>query len=504
MADETGLNPYYFPLEGGLVLDQPTFNMSPGMALELLNYEPDIRGGYRRIDGYLKWNPNVVPYTSSDTESVLMSAYFAGTNSIIAARGEKVFRGGTTGNWTEIDTGRTGANKYTQFRYNLNGTEHIIWADGANHATKYDGTTVTDINTTGAPADPKYVIGYKNAFFFAGHSLNVEELIFTAPYTDNDFSVANGAGAIRVDSTITGLFPFRNELFIFCEERIFRLTGNTIADFQLQPVTRDVGCINGFTIQELAGEVLFLGKDGIRTVAATEKINDVNLGTITKPIQELFSNIPDISQFDSVVVPGKTQYRLFFTNTGLTIASKTRGVVAVLKEKGFEFSEIEGIQPSCTDFLTIQGESYVLHGGFDGYVYRQEQGNTFDGTSIIGRYRSPDMTMGDAGLRKNFQRVIINYAPTGVINSDLFIRYDYESPTVARPAAYPFDSSQIVALYGTSVYGTATYGGQSNPLVRQPIEGSGFSVAMRVVDNDTSSAYTLKGFQLEFTVGARR
>ena len=52
MADETGLNPYYFPLEGGLVLDQPTFNMSPGMALELLNYEPDIRGGYRRIDGY--------------------------------------------------------------------------------------------------------------------------------------------------------------------------------------------------------------------------------------------------------------------------------------------------------------------------------------------------------------------------------------------------------------------------------------------------------------------
>jgi len=504
MADETGLNPYYFPLEGGLVLDQPTFNMSPGMALELLNYEPDIRGGYRRIDGYLKWNPNVVPYTSSDTESVLMSAYFSGTNSVIAARGEKVFRGGTTGNWIEIDNGRTNAGKYTHFRYNLNGTEHIIWADGANHASKYDGTTVTDLNTTGAPANPKFVIGYKNAFFFAGHSANVEELVFTAPYTDNDFSTANGAGAIRVDSTITGLFPFRNELFIFCEERIFRLVGNTIADFQMQPVTRDVGCINGFTIQELAGEVLFLGKDGIRTVAATEKINDVNLGTITKPIQELFSNIPDVTQFDSVVVPGKTQYRLFLNNTGLDVASKTRGVVAVLKEKGFEFSEIEGIQTSCTDFLTIQGESYVLHGGFDGYVYRQEQGNTFDGVSIIGRYRSPDMTMGDAGLRKNFQRVIINYAPTGVINSDLFIRYDYESPTVARPAAYPFDSSQIVALYGTSVYGTATYGGQSNPLVRQPIEGSGFSVAMRVVDNDTSSAYTLKGFQLEFTVGARR
>ncbi len=504
MADETGLNPYYFPLEGGLVLDQPTFNMSPGMALELLNYEPDIRGGYRRIDGYLKWNPNVVPYTAADTEPVLLSAFFAGNNTVIAARGTSVYKAGTTGAWTAIDTGRTGAGKYTHFRYNLNGTETIIWADGANHATKYDGTTVTDLNATGAPADPKFVIGYKNAFFFAGHSSNPEEIVFTAPFTDDDFSTANGAGAIRVDSVITGLFPFRNELFIFCEERIFRLVGNTIADFQMQPVTRDVGCLNGFTIQELAGEILFLGKDGIRTVAATEKINDVNLGTITKPIQELFDNFPDVSQFDSVVVPGKTQYRLFFTNTGQANSAKTRGVIAVLKDKGFEFSELEGIQPASTDFLVVQGESYVLHGGFDGYVYRQEQGNTFDGTSIIGRYRSPDMTMGDAGLRKNFQRVIINYAPTGVINSDLFIRYDYEAPTVARPAAYPFDSSQIVALYGTSVYGTATYGGQSNPLVRQPIEGSGFAIAMRVVDNDTSSAYTLKGFQLEFTAGARR
>jgi len=142
MADETGLNPYYFPLEGGLVLDQPTFNMSPGMALELLNYEPDIRGGYRRIDGYLKWNPNVVPQTASSNEPVLMSAFFAGNNTVIAARGTSVYKAGTTGNWTAIDTGRSNAAKYTHFRYNLNGTENIIWADGANHATKYDGTNV--------------------------------------------------------------------------------------------------------------------------------------------------------------------------------------------------------------------------------------------------------------------------------------------------------------------------------------------------------------------------
>ena len=137
-------------------------------------------------------------------------------------------------------------------------------------------------------------------------------------------------------------------------------------------------------------------------------------------------------------------------------------------------------------------------------MFRQEQGNTFDGTTITGRYRSPDLTMGDAGIRKNFQRVIISYAPTGTVNSDLFVRYDYEDPQVPRPAAYPFDSTSVVALYGSSIYGTATYGGQSNPLVRQSIEGSGFAVALRVVDSGVSSPYSLKGFQLEFDAGARR
>ena len=74
----------------------------------------------------------------------------------------------------------------------------------------------------------------------------------------------------------------------------------------------------------------------------------------------------------------------------------------------------------------------------------------------------------------------------------------------SRPAAYPFDSSSIVAIYGAGAYGTVTYGGQSQPLVRQAVEGSGFAIALRVVDNGTSEPYSLKGFQLEFDAAARR
>ena len=204
MADEAQLSPFVFACEGGLVLDQPTFKMQPGMALELENFEPDVSGGYRRINGFTKWNSNIVPQTSSATEKVLMAAFFDGNNKVIAARGEKVFEAGTSGSWSEIDTGRTSAGKYTHHRYNLAGTEFIVWADGANHATKYDGSTVTDLNATGAPSNPKFVTGFKDALFFAGHSANPEEVIFTAPFTDSDFSTANGAGSLRIDSQDNG------------------------------------------------------------------------------------------------------------------------------------------------------------------------------------------------------------------------------------------------------------------------------------------------------------
>ena len=129
MADEAQLSPFVFACQGGLVLDQSTFAMQPGMALELQNFEPDISGGYRRISGYAKWNSNIVPQTAADTEPVLMVALF--NSKVIAARGTKIYEAGTTGSWSEIDTGRTGAGRYTFFRYNLAGTDFIIWADGA-------------------------------------------------------------------------------------------------------------------------------------------------------------------------------------------------------------------------------------------------------------------------------------------------------------------------------------------------------------------------------------
>ena len=573
MPDLSQTQPFAFTCEGGLIKSRSTFIMQPGQALELLNFEPDIKGGYRRISGFRRQINHIVPQTSASSEKVLMVAFF--NNNILAARGEKIFSSASTElataitssatmsgsgtitvdstsgfsssgtlqinseiftytgktsttftgvtratsstsaaahavddavseSWTERDTGRTSASKYSFERFNFDGNDKIIVTDGTNDPTVFNtslaATDVTESSVEGA----KFVTAFKSHMFYAGMSSTPQELVFSQPFDEDAFNTGSGAGSIKVDDTIVGMKAFRNDLFVFCENRIFKLSGTSSSDFAITPVTRNIGCVNGDTIQEFAGDLIFLGPDGLRTVAGTARIGDVELGTISANVQSIFDdNLVDSAIFESVVIPDKTQYRIFFSKDG-TGEDNTKGVICVMKGKNFEFAELRGIKPSSTDTFVEEGNVLVLHGGFDGYVYRQEKGDDFDGTKISGRYRSPDLTFGDPGIRKHMQRVILNYEPEAAINADMFVRYDYEDRNSARPAAYPLDSTDVVAIYGTSVYGTPTYGGTSQPLVRQPVEGSGFAVALRINDNATTAPYSLKGFGLEYQVGARR
>ena len=595
MPDSSQTQPASFNCEGGLVLNRSTFQMEPGQALVLENFEPDIEGGYRRINGFRKYVNVIVPQTFNANETVIGLANF--NNEVIACRGEKIYRAASTelaisinqtdtmsgsgiikvdnatgfptsgtltlvgattqdgstgvtetfdytgvsltatpneftgvtrsGNsqstkgkhlanvtvspeWTEIDSGRTGAVKYRTERFNYDGSEKIIFVDGVNAPVVFNTSfSTTDVTTT-AVVGSKFIASFKSHMFYAGKSTTPEELIFSAPFNEDDFTSGNGAGSIRVDDTITGMKVFRDSLFIFCENRIFKLVGNTSSDFQMVPVTRNIGCLNGDTIQEFAGDLIFLAADGLRTVAATAKIGDTELGTISRNVQSLFdTNIINSSLFESVVIADKTQYRIFFTKDGQA-DNITRCVVCVKKEQGYEFSEIRGFKPIVTDTLVRAGDVLVLHGDSAGFVHRQEKGDTLDGTPILGRYRSPDLSFGDSGIRKHMQRVILNFKPESAISADLLIRYDNENNQSARPPPYSISSTDVASQFGIALFSTVSsavrnvFGGPSQPLLRQPVEGSGFSTVLRINDNGESRPYSLKGFQLEYQLGARR
>ena len=69
MADESQVTPSAFVCEGGLIANRSTFIMQPGQALQLENFEPDIEGGYRRINGHRKYVNQIVPQTGSGSNN---------------------------------------------------------------------------------------------------------------------------------------------------------------------------------------------------------------------------------------------------------------------------------------------------------------------------------------------------------------------------------------------------------------------------------------------------
>ena len=498
--------------DGGLVLDKSIFVMQPGEATVLQNFEPAVEGGYSKLKGFTKFDSNQL----SGSGGVLGIAIFQ--DKVVAARGANVATSTGSG-WTNFVTNRTSAERYTFTVYNWTGTEKIAMADGVNDAAIFDGSTYTAL-TGGAgsgsgtkPTAPEVVIEHKNHLFFAGMTNNRQLLQFSAPYSENDFSAASGAGQISIGDEIVGLARFRETLVIFCKDSIFRLAGSSVSDFVLQPVTRNIGCLSRFSIQEIGGDLIYLAPDGLRTVAGTEKIGDTELGTISKQVQSRLHEVAadQLSNVSSHVLRRKSQYRLYYPTTSGTEANST-GLMAVLKRStdtgqiGWEYADLKGIKPKSATHGDISDDELVLHGDFDGgYVYKQESGSTFDSTNIACIYRTIDYNMGDVGIRKNMQRVVINYIGTGTVSSvDMNLEYDYGDILLPSPALYDLLDPEGSAFYGSAIMGTAEYDAAVyTPLYRQSVEGSGFAIALKFTDTSTNPTYTLKGFSLEFTPGGR-
>ena len=510
------ISPFVVSCAGGLTLNKDVFSMQPGEALILQNFEPDIKGGYRRVSGTARYNTTVIPEGSSNS-SLTVDCSIIFNDQIIVARGGDIHRGTTSGSWTSLTTGLgTSSRAYDFEKFNFNGTDKLIIATGHSAAQIINSSFAVDVvNATGggtAPSNPKFVKAFQNHMFYAG-ATNSQEVIFSVPFEEDNFTTGSGAGSFKVDSTVVGLKVFRNELIIFCEDRIYKLTGTASASFAVQEVTRNIGCRDGGSIQEIGGDVIFLAPDGLRTIAGTARIGDVELGSISRQIQSRIDDI-GLNRISSLVIRDKSQYRLFYPTTSGAQGS-SKGIIGVLKTNpntgqiGFEYSDMIGIKPSSTDSDFISGVETQVFGGFDGYIYKMETGNTFaNGTTnstILATYRSPDMVMGDPGVRKYMQRVNLNYQGEGTaVQADLAVRYDYDDQNSPQPDKISIVSGGGAAVYGVAVYNNSTYDASGIPLIRQSVEGSGFAVALKIDDQSSSNAFSIKGFQLEFTPGGRR
>jgi len=526
-----------FPFEfrGGLISNLSPLQHgtnAPGSATILQNFEVAKTGGYAKIKGFAKFSSTEVPGTGEVLAVKVISsgkaivarkvdsaAITAETNLVSGDLNKTAYYVGTGSSWTLMDdgagsptyavSGSTGGGKVRHVEYNLDGNDKVLFVDGTNYPAIYstsgdDFEFMSSSNTTDVQG-AEHVAIFKNTAFFAKDN----NIFFTAPFTVDDFSAANGAGTLNVGHDVTGLAVFRDQLIIFTTDTIKRLTGNTSADYQLASITDRIGCINGDTIQEVGGDIMYLAPDGIRLLSATDRIGDFGLDVTSDSIKtDADALINSTTNFCSLILREKSQYRLFAFISGQqkSVAKGLIGTKFIAQGgSGINWSTTKGICATVADSRYEGDTETAMFANGDGYLYTMETGSSFDGSNIEATYESPYIPVTDPQTRKTFYKLTMYIEPTSGFDMDLHLKLDLGSRNTVQPAAINLSTSGGgLAYYGTAVYGTDSYGGSLDNVYVNNVIGSGKTVALRIDDHSTNSTFTLDTALLEFSQNDRQ
>ena len=533
--------PFSVALQGGLDKSSNSLELlqAPGKATKLKNFEVSTRGGYRRVNGYSQLGDGTRP--NSGNAILGMHVYADG---VIACSGTNIYFSLDGDSWLQINKASVdaGGDDYTAF---TGRSASARTSQGKAHFATFEGNTVygeaiiTDegsgikpfyfkMTGTGAALSsrtyfakeitvsgthyPKYCVIHNKHLVVAGAATALNTIFYSGTSDIDDFT-SSGSGSIVLDDQVVGLKSFRNELFVFCKNSIYKLQNiNNASTITIVPVTKNVGCVDGKTIQEFAGDLIFLAPDGFRTIAGTARIGDVELGTISKAIQPVINSIFDSTitfEYSSVVLRDKSQYRMYYSGASSSTAN-SKGIIGTLTARGFEWSELQGIQaPAVTSGFNYAGKEKTYHGDRDGYVYNHDTGNSFNPagteTSVSAEYQSPDYDYGDFGTLKTLDHIKVSVFPEGSVEPTLRVRFDYDSTDRLQPtdvgiiSATPSIFGDAVALFGTS-----TFGSPEQPLVRATLVGSGHSNFFKIFSNDTNAPYTINGLYINYRPSGRQ
>jgi|TARA_R100000149_G_scaffold27232_1_gene10505 hypothetical protein len=514
-----------YPLEftGGLISNLSPLQhgiTAPGSARTLINFEPSTDGGYRRIEGFEKFNSNTVTGIGN-----ILGVVFYRDRAIVArdqsggSNAPKLFAGGITGSFVDLSTSLTlglNSSRVRFVRYNFTGSDKLYIVDGIGYPLILNGVTASDLSQLSSPSDiqgASHVAQFKDHIFLAKGT----NLIFSAPFSDTDFTSASGGGIINVGDTVTAIIPFREQLIIFSESSINRLVGSSQGEFKMQPIASDIGCLAGETVQEISGDIIFLGPDGLRTLAGTEKNQDFDLGAISKPIQkEMVSLTSSNTSFSSVVIREKSQYRLFGFNSSTTTAL-SKGIIGTQLQTaqgiGINWAETTGIRAYVSDSVYVGKTEVILFANDDGYIYKMESGNSFDGTDITASFSTPFFPISDPRIRKTIYRASIYTDPQGSVTLDFNLKYDLSAEGVIEPetitlsnasasgGVFVFGNSSSVLAHGAEINNNGGYSAGVTSMAVDNLSTSDIvsGDTFQILVGDSSSANFKKTYTLSST-----
>jgi hypothetical protein len=260
---------------------------------------------------------------------------------------------------------------------------------------------------------------HRSRLFLAYPNGQVQSSGVGAPLTLDGTSVLFAIGA-----EVAGMRTLRGETLLIAGDDALSLlygTGATINDWDLKKHSASSGARRG-SIQEVAGNAIYLSDPGIMTLAGTADFGDFNAAAVSRDAIDTAASIMAGYQCTSIV-RSASQYRVYGADMRVLVMTATADG-AMVKEGAVGFTPLTYLhQPVCADSESYGGQEIVVFGTADGWVMRERSGTSLDGAAIEWFLRTTYWHNGKAFNRKRHFKLTLD--SIGADPATVFMRQDF-------------------------------------------------------------------------------
>jgi len=484
----------YIPLGGGLDLVTPPRQLKPGAALSCINYECPVTGGYRRIEGYTQFGPEVPGQgavlgvaTFYDRHYAIREDVAGGTATLYRLTTDEL-------SWEVVGTGGELAASRHEFdegnAYATDTGNALYGVGGAQPFELAQDGTLTVL--TSAPSGATMIALHHNHLFlgFVAGSLQFSNIGDPSGWDAS----TGGAGEIGVGQRLTGIVPgVGGVMHVLTRDSLQTLRGTSAADFQLEVTVPGAGA-RSYSAQSLMAPY-FVGERGIATLQAAQEFGDFTPLQPGRVVEPLFTaNSLSDRVVASSVSKSKAQYRVWFDN-GTGFYMSANGITQV------EYPDQVAV--AHTGELS-SGEEVLLFGDDQGKVYRLDYGQDFNGAPIRAFLTLAFTDLKAPSTRKRFRRAFWDIRAGSDARIWVQPDFDYGDRETGRPRRDPIDFMLGGGLWGVANWNEFNWSVPS--LGQEPLDvsGTGTSINFAIFSESSSAPHELLGYDLHFDVRRNR
>lgn len=403
----------------------------------------------------------------------------------------------TTAGWVQVTTPTLApGGKYEFINHNFGGhasTLMMYGVDGKNKGFFFDGTTYTEV-TTGMTADtPTHVYAHKYHLFYSFSGGSVQQ---SAPGDPTTWSPIVGAAELAIGEECVGFLGVPGQaLAIFGRNKILILKGESVGSWDLDTFDDESGAIE-WSLQKFKNPV-FSDDRGVTNMTTVDAIGDFKASTLSQKIQAIVDQLlPEL--LCSMRVREKDHYRLFFDDERVLFfgmdGSKVTG--ATLVNYGIKMVAAESIEDTS-------GNEILLAGCEDGFVYRLDSGNSFDGNEVNAWIRPAFNHFSSPENKKRFFKVTLEIDAGGETELLFVPEFTYSDPRLPSAIQGSMDVLGGGGIWGSSdtVWGRFTWGAQLIDTAEGYIDGTGRNLSLFIRSVGTyDEPHTIQGAIIHYSV----